>query len=190
MLTARRLGRPALGPRGRRQRAGRCALTAAAGRGGWRGSAPPVPAPASEAAAAAATARDGLHGEAASRQGAAGRHGAADSGRRGEPESAVAHGARPGREAGAEGGGRAKAGRRSGPGAGTRAGQVCEPAASLLLSRGRGGVPAHPCPLEWLRGALGAPSTHKRVHFCHMQSFMGFKATLAFFCPYFFFFFF
>lgn len=48
--------------------------------------------PASEAAAA----RDGFHGEAAGRQGAAGRHGAADSGRRGEPESAVAHGARPG----------------------------------------------------------------------------------------------
>lgn len=43
--------------------------------------------------------RYGLHGEAAGRQGAAGRHGAADSADRGEPEPALAHGerGRPGR---------------------------------------------------------------------------------------------
>lgn len=52
-------------------------------------------------------------------------------------------GGRPGPRAGA---GRRPDGGAARQGAGTGAGQVCEPAASLLPGRGRGGVPAHPRP--------------------------------------------
>lgn len=75
------------------------AAAAAAAEPGGRESAPAVPAPGPEAAADRRS-RDGLHGEAAGRQGAAGRHRAADSSHRGEPEPAVPHGARPARRPG------------------------------------------------------------------------------------------
>lgn len=75
---------------------GRRVLTAAAAAepGGRRDSAPLVPAPGPEPGGGRAS-RDGLYGEAACREGAARRHGAADSSHRGEPEPAVPHGARP-----------------------------------------------------------------------------------------------
>lgn len=65
--------------------------------------------------------RDGLHGETAGRQGAPGRHGAADSSDRGEPEPSVPHGARPAGRA--DGAGRPGAARGCGrPGREARAG--------------------------------------------------------------------
>lgn len=80
----------ALRPRG--GGGGAAVLTAAAAPGAAPGSGLAAPVLRSQL-------RYGLHGEAAGRQGAAGRHGAADSADRGEPEPALAHGerGRPGR---------------------------------------------------------------------------------------------
>lgn len=108
-------------PRARRVAAARGAARVDSGGGGGAGRAAGVGASGSCPwcrGGGGRASRDGLHGEAAGRQGAAGRHGAADSSHRGEPEPAVPHGARPAGWAGGAGRPRAARGFRARAGQG------------------------------------------------------------------------
>lgn len=107
----------------------------AAGRGGEGGQQ-------ARRASPAAPPRHGLHGEAAGRKSAAGRHGAAERGDRGKPEPAVAHGER---------------GRGS---AGWRAGGEEEEEEEAALHRGQAGRRAG-CPAAgpWTGRTAGGSST-------------------------------